>query len=86
MVAPTGPGLSPCHHSPQRNQAAAVSWTALVNMTLSFTAEGSSLEELELNKLDLIAELQSFSVYVSRRVYTFKEEQVFFEKLIRRLE
>ena len=32
--------------------------TALVKMTLSFTAEGSSLEEFELNKLDLITELQ----------------------------
>lgn len=30
-------------------------------MFLSFTGEGSSLEEFELSKLDLIAELQSFS-------------------------
>jgi len=62
MVAPAAPSLGPCHCSPQQNHAPAVSQTALVKVTLSLTAEGSSLEESELNKLDLITELQSFSV------------------------
>lgn len=64
-------GLGPRHHSPQRNHTPAVSRTALVKVTLSFTAEGSSLEEFELNKLDLMTEWQSFSLYVCGYVYAF---------------
>lgn len=41
------------------------------NFTPPATAEGSSLEELELNKLDLITELQSFAVCVCGYVYAF---------------
>lgn len=58
MVAPVAPTISPHHYSPQQNHMPAVRWSIFVKITLSFAAASSSLEEFELNKLDLIAELQ----------------------------
>lgn len=68
-VAPVVPSLGPHRHGPQQNHTPAVRGTALVKTTLSLTADSSSLEEFELNKLDLFAELQWFSVSICGYAY-----------------
>lgn len=67
MLPTEPPSLSPSPHSPQQNH----SQIKLAKMTLFFTPKSSSLEESGLKKLDHIAKLQSFSVYIYAYGYGF---------------